>query len=34
MTTEQIREEIVKHKVRFVHLQFSDLFGMMKAVTI
>lgn len=34
MTTEQIREEIVKHKVKFVHLQFSDLLGVLKAVTI
>jgi glutamine synthetase len=30
----QIREEVVKHKVKFVHLQFSDLLGVLKAVTI
>lgn len=34
MLTEQIKEEIIKHRVRFVHLQFSDLLGILKAVTI
>lgn len=34
MPIEQIKEEIQKHNVRFVHLQFSDLLGMLKAVTV
>lgn len=34
MSPDQIKEEIQKHKVRFIHLQFSDLFGILKAVTI
>ncbi len=34
MLIEQIKEEIHKHNVRFVHLQFSDLLGMLKAVTV
>lgn len=29
-----IQTEIEKHRVRFVHLQFSDLLGVLKAVTI
>ncbi len=34
MQIEQIKEEIIKHRVKFVHLQFSDLLGILKAVTI
>ena len=34
MLVEQIKEEIQKQRVKFVHLQFSDLLGILKAVTI
>lgn len=34
MLSEEIKKEIERHDVRFVHLQFSDLLGALKAVTI
>ena len=34
MIPEHVKEEIIKYRVKFVHLQFSDLFGILKAVTI
>ena len=34
MLSEDVHKEIEKHNVKFVHLQFSDLLGTLKAVTI